>query len=45
MVRTVHGGRPVLIEYSLTEAGAGLCTAIDAMGEWAERYAGAVASA
>jgi DNA-binding HxlR family transcriptional regulator len=35
----------VLIEYSLTEAGAGLCTAIDAMGEWAERYADAVAPA
>jgi DNA-binding HxlR family transcriptional regulator len=45
VVRTVHGGRPVLIEYSLTEAGAGLCTAIDAMGEWAEKYAGAVAPA
>lgn len=39
VVRTVHGGRPVLIEYSLTEAGAGLGTAIDAMSEWAERYA------
>ena len=45
VVRTVHGGRPVLIEYSLTEAGAGLCTAIDAMGEWAEKYARAVAPA
>jgi len=43
VVRTVHGGRPVLIEYSLTEAGAGLGAAIDAMGEWAERYAGVVA--
>ena len=45
VLRTVHGGRPVLIEYSLTEAGAGLGTAIYAMGEWAERYAGAVAPA
>ena len=42
VLRTVHGGRPVLIEYFLTEAGAGLGTAIDAMGEWAEKYAGAV---
>jgi DNA-binding HxlR family transcriptional regulator len=44
VLRTVHGGRPVLIEYSLTEAGTGLCTAITAMGEWAEKYAGAVAT-
>ena len=44
VLRTVHGGRPVLIEYSLTEAGAGLCSAITAMGEWAEKYAGAVAT-
>ena len=45
VVRTVHGGRPVLIEYSLTEPGAGLCTAIYAVGEWAEKYAGVVPSA
>ena len=44
VLRTVHGGRPVLIGYSLTEAGAGLCTAITAMGEWAEKYAGVVAT-
>jgi DNA-binding HxlR family transcriptional regulator len=41
VLRTVHGGRPVLIEYSLTESGAGLGKAIDALGEWAERFAGA----
>jgi DNA-binding HxlR family transcriptional regulator len=29
----------VLIEYSLTESGAGLGKAIDALGEWAERFA------
>ena len=39
VIRTVHGGRPVLIEYSLTESGAGLGKAIDALGEWAERFA------
>ena len=45
VLRSVHGGRPVLIEYSLTPSGAGLGKAIDALGEWAERYAGAGASA
>lgn len=45
VLRTVHGGRPVLIEYSLTESGAGLGKAIDALGEWAERFAGADAPA
>ena len=39
VLRTVHGGRPVLIEYSLTESGAALGKAIDALGEWAERFA------
>jgi len=39
VLRTVRGGRPVLIEYSLTESGAGLGKAIDALGEWAERFA------
>ena len=38
--RTVHGGRPVLIEYSLTESGAALGKAIDALAEWAERFTG-----
>src|SRR4029450_3346998 len=32
VVRTVRGGRPVLIEYSLTEAGAGLGPAVGATG-------------
>ena len=45
VLRTVHGGRPVLIEYSLTESGAGLGKAIDALGEWAERFADAKAPA
>jgi DNA-binding HxlR family transcriptional regulator len=45
VLRTVHGGRPVLIEYSLTESGAGLGKAIDALGEWAERFAVADAPA
>jgi DNA-binding HxlR family transcriptional regulator len=45
VVRTVHAGRPVLIEYSLTESGAGLCKVFEALGEWAERFAGADAPA
>jgi DNA-binding HxlR family transcriptional regulator len=44
VLRTVHGGRPVLIEYSLTESGAALGGAIDALGVWAERFAGASAA-
>lgn len=39
VLRTVHGGRPVLIEYGLTESGLGLGKAIDALAEWAERFA------
>jgi DNA-binding HxlR family transcriptional regulator len=39
--REVTGGRPVLIEYTLTPAGADLHTAIGALGAWAERWAGA----
>jgi DNA-binding HxlR family transcriptional regulator len=45
VLRSVHGGRPVLIEYSLTESGSALGKVIDALGEWAERYAGAKAPA
>jgi DNA-binding HxlR family transcriptional regulator len=43
VVRTIHEGRPILIEYSLSESGAALGTVIDALGEWAERFAGAPA--
>lgn len=39
VLRSVRAGRPVLIEYSLTESGKGLGKAIDALGEWAERFA------
>ena len=39
VLRSVRAGRPVLIEYSLTESGEGLGKAIDALGEWAERFA------
>jgi DNA-binding HxlR family transcriptional regulator len=39
VLRTVRGSRPVLIEYSLTESGAGLGKAIDALAEWAEQFA------
>jgi DNA-binding HxlR family transcriptional regulator len=39
VTRTVHGGRPVLIEYGLTDSGQGLAKAIDALAEWAERFA------
>jgi DNA-binding HxlR family transcriptional regulator len=39
ITRTVHAGRPVLIEYGLTEPGLGLGTAIDALADWAERFA------
>src|SRR5215475_12609430 len=45
VTRTVHGGRPVLIEYGLTESGRGLGKAIDALAEWAERFAKAPAPA
>jgi DNA-binding HxlR family transcriptional regulator len=45
VARTVLGGRPVLIEYSLTESGNALGTAIDALSEWAERFATAQAPA
>ena len=45
VTRTVHGGRPVLIEYGLTESGLGLGKAIDALAEWAERFATASAPA
>ena len=45
VVRTVTGGRPVLIEYGLSEAGLGLGKAIDALGDWAERFADAGAGA
>lgn len=38
--RTVHGGRPVVIEYSLSSSGMALSKAIEALGEWAERFAG-----
>jgi DNA-binding HxlR family transcriptional regulator len=41
VTRTVHGGRPVLIEYGLTEPGLGLGAAMDALAEWAERFASA----
>jgi DNA-binding HxlR family transcriptional regulator len=37
--REVTPDTPVRIEYSLTEKGAGLADAIDALGEWAERWA------
>jgi DNA-binding HxlR family transcriptional regulator len=39
--REITGERPVLIEYSLTPSGADLQSAIDALGSWAERWAGA----
>ena len=37
--REVTDGRPVLIEYTLTPAGADLHGAIGALGAWAERWA------
>ena len=37
--REVTPETPVRIEYSLTEKGAGLAGAIDALAEWAERWA------
>jgi DNA-binding HxlR family transcriptional regulator len=45
VLRAVRGGRPVLIEYSLTEPGSALGKVIDALGEWAERYAAVEAPA
>jgi DNA-binding HxlR family transcriptional regulator len=44
VTRTVQGGRPVLIEYGLTESGLALGKAIDALAEWAERFAAAPAT-
>lgn len=41
--RNVEAGSPVLIEYVLTDAGGGLVDVIDALGEWAERFARAPA--
>jgi DNA-binding HxlR family transcriptional regulator len=38
----VTGGRPVRIEYTLTDAGADLDEAIEALAGWAERWAMAV---
>jgi DNA-binding HxlR family transcriptional regulator len=40
--REVTPETPVRIEYSLTEKGAGLADAIDALAEWAERWADVV---
>jgi DNA-binding HxlR family transcriptional regulator len=37
--RIVEEGSPVRVRYELTEAGEGLAVAIDALGEWAERFA------
>lgn len=45
VVRSVHDGRPVVIEYSLSASGMELSKAIDALGEWAERFAGATPTA
>ena len=42
--RKVTPKTPVRIEYSLTEKGAGLADAIDALAEWAERWADVVPS-
>ena len=41
--RSVDGAGPIRVEYALTEAGRGLAGAIDALGEWAERFARRVA--
>jgi DNA-binding HxlR family transcriptional regulator len=43
--RSVEAGPPVLIEYHLTKAGAGLSEVIESLGEWAERFAKPVATA
>jgi DNA-binding HxlR family transcriptional regulator len=43
--RIVEDARPVRIEYALTESGRGLGKAIDALGEWAERFAGTTPAA
>jgi DNA-binding HxlR family transcriptional regulator len=45
VARTVRADRPVLIEYALTESGMALGKAIDALAEWAERFAKAEAPA
>ncbi len=39
LTRTVEAGAPVRVEYALTDAGQGLGEVIDALGEWAERFA------
>jgi DNA-binding HxlR family transcriptional regulator len=40
VTRTVEDASPVRVGYSLTEAGEGLAGAIEALAEWAERFAG-----
>jgi DNA-binding HxlR family transcriptional regulator len=39
VIRTVGADGPVRVEYSLSEAGAGLNDVVEALGEWAERWA------
>jgi DNA-binding HxlR family transcriptional regulator len=41
--RTVLPGTPIGVEYALTDKGAGLAGAIDALAAWAERWARAEA--
>jgi DNA-binding HxlR family transcriptional regulator len=40
VVRSVRGGRPVRIDYELTEKGHALGAAIEALSEWAEIWVG-----
>ena len=39
VIRTVGAEGPVRVEYTLSESGAGLTHVVEALGEWAERWA------
>jgi DNA-binding HxlR family transcriptional regulator len=39
LIRTVGAEGPVRVDYTLSEAGAGLTHVVEALGEWAERWA------
>jgi DNA-binding HxlR family transcriptional regulator len=45
VIRTVLPHTPVRVEYTLTEKGADLAAAIEALASWAERWTGATAPA
>ena len=45
VVRTAYDGFPLRVDYALTERGAELNKALDAVGEWGDRHADFIAEA